>query len=1029
MKNKTIKILTVIFIVFSLAFLTNCSKKKNTTTNPEPVSIDNVDILMIDGWDRYQMVENRSSFPSLIAEDYLKVFKHEIIENGSTIGGDDYQGIFMNNNQIWYSDDANTDNYVYDYYYNDVSKALWLKSDSADTVSFDYDPIEAPDSLNINLADFILLYRHNQGPRLKLVQPVNNFVIPDKDNSDLDDLTPKFVWEEYLDAQDYIIQVRTDTNFVNGDVAGFVVDDTLTTMEYQISEDLHNYERYYWRVKADNSNWSDVWSFTTFDIVTLTAPLDGFSVCLKPVFQWNTFPEAVNYTIQVSQDKYFGTETLVIDDVVTGTEYSPTTNLQPNLTYFWRIKSDNSEDYWSGIRSFITDITTTLESPNNFEAEIPTTVTLSWDLLDNSSSYQVQVALDTVFTNNIVDVAVNGDVNNYEVFLEADHQYFWRVNSDVAADWSDPFNFRTNTKVFLKAPVDEAENVPVVTQLKWRDYKEATGYEIMVSTDENFADVVCDSLIAENEDGTVDTVYICPEDFESNQQYFWKVKSDNGEWSDVWNFTTLQATGQVTTDEPENEDANVSQLPHFVWGSVFGTQYYRIQLSDDENFSNLIVNEAVTGRTYNLPDEKQLPYAHSYYWRVRSDRSMWSDTQSFIVRKGIPTDFVAKANSIFKVDLSWRDNSGYEEKFYIERAMNIGGEWTIIDSVNKNVTLYIDFDKDAGTTYYYRIRARSDAGYSDYSEIAEVTTLDFNFDSYPEMVEISAGTFVMGDTLNSLAESDEKPMHSVELTHNFQIGKYEVTNQQFADVLNWALGKGKIKGIYDDGFNYASDAVKLDKVLKSDSLECGLFFNSRDESFDVMEGTENHPVTDVLWSGAAAYSNWLSQIASLQTLYSGSGWNCAVYDGGEGYRLPTEAEWEFTARNNGASNDKTYPWGEEQPTGDLANYFDSGNGNALIDVGSLAAGNGYQGISDLAGNAWEWCNDKYNKTYYSESPDTDPLGPGGSVNSSARMVIRGGSYEYNVEDLRNSNRSSCKSGLHIGRVSTGIGFRIVKINY
>ena len=91
MKSKIIKTLTVIFIVFSLTFLTNCSRKKNTTTNPEPVSIDNVDILMIDGWDRYQMLENRSSFPSLIAEDYLKVFKHEIIENGSTIGGDDYQ--------------------------------------------------------------------------------------------------------------------------------------------------------------------------------------------------------------------------------------------------------------------------------------------------------------------------------------------------------------------------------------------------------------------------------------------------------------------------------------------------------------------------------------------------------------------------------------------------------------------------------------------------------------------------------------------------------------------------------------------------------------------------------------------------------------------------------------------------------------------------------------------------------------------------------------------------------------------------
>ena len=61
-------------------------------------------------------------------------------------------------------------------------------------------------------------------------------------------------------------------------------------------------------------------------------------------------------------------------------------------------------------------------------------------------------------------------------------------------------------------------------------------------------------------------------------------------------------------------------------------------------------------------------------------------------------------------------------------------------------------------------------------------------------------------------------------------------------------------------------------------------------------------------------------------------------------------------------------------------------------------------------------------------PETDSEGPGGDVNSSARMVIRGGSWEYGAAELRNSNRSSCKSGLGIGRVSTGIGLRIVKIN-
>ena len=79
MENKSIKIINLIFIMVGLLFLTNCSKKKDTSTNPEEISLDNVDVLMIDSWDRYQLVENRSEYPSLIAENYLQVFKHEII--------------------------------------------------------------------------------------------------------------------------------------------------------------------------------------------------------------------------------------------------------------------------------------------------------------------------------------------------------------------------------------------------------------------------------------------------------------------------------------------------------------------------------------------------------------------------------------------------------------------------------------------------------------------------------------------------------------------------------------------------------------------------------------------------------------------------------------------------------------------------------------------------------------------------------------------------------------------------------------
>ncbi|HHE38199.1 MAG TPA: hypothetical protein ENL20_06470, partial [Candidatus Cloacimonetes bacterium] len=121
-------------------------------------------------------------------------------------------------------------------------------------------------------------------------------------------------------------------------------------------------------------------------------------------------------------------------------------------------------------------------------------------------------------------------------------------------------------------------------------------------------------------------------------------------------------------------------------------------------------------------------------------------------------------------------------------------------------------------------------------------------------------------------------------------------------------------------------------------------------------------------------------------------------------------------------------WGETEPNGDLANYFNSGNGNMSLDVGSLPAGNSYLGASDIAGNVWEWCNDKYDSEFYLESPGEDPVGPGGSISGTTRIVIRGGSWEFGPDYLRNTNRSNCKADLNIGRVTTYIGFRILKIN-
>lgn len=247
----------------------------------------------------------------------------------------------------------------------------------------------------------------------------------------------------------------------------------------------------------------------------------------------------------------------------------------------------------------------------------------------------------------------------------------------------------------------------------------------------------------------------------------------------------------------------------------------------------------------------------------------------------------------------------------------------------------------------------------------------------PEMVVIPAGRFRMGD-LNGGGDSDELPVHEVNIQKNFAVGKYEVTRDQYATIAR-AFGLETVDGCSRTTYN---------------SSEQDAVVNWQTPGF---EQTGRDPVTCVSWNEAKEYVGWLSNLT------------------GHKYRLLSEAEWEYAAR---AGTNTKYSYGNEAPDmcnygngADIsfANFKDDGEYNECNDgfrvntspVGSFQA-NGF-GLHDMHGNVDEWVEDCWSSNYEG-APDDGSAWTEGSC--TAQRTTRGGSWWSSPNELRSSSRGT-----------------------
>jgi len=288
-----------------------------------------------------------------------------------------------------------------------------------------------------------------------------------------------------------------------------------------------------------------------------------------------------------------------------------------------------------------------------------------------------------------------------------------------------------------------------------------------------------------------------------------------------------------------------------------------------------------------------------------------------------------------------------------------------------------------------------------------------------DMISIPAGSFEMGDPWAE-GSWDQLPVHTVNLSA-YEIDKYEITNQEYIDILNWANGQGYLTTASSSLVTaYGMELLEMTAHNSQIGYSGGQFVNVSVDGFSMAD----HPVVFVTWYGAAAYCNWLSESQGLQPCYNTSTWECDFSQ--NGYHLPTEAQWERAAAwdPSGSGRHFRYGNGSDIISCSNANFYDTTCCNPLAipsactsPVGYYASWSSPAGCYDMSGNAWEWCND-WCLQQYTASTLTDPTGP----STGSYRMYRGGSCRYQEHHCRSAYRACENPGIAID----SLGFRVAR---
>ncbi len=476
---------------------------------------------------------------------------------------------------------------------------------------------------------------------------------------------PLLTWSATARAVRYNVQISTDSAFTT-----LLVNDTsLTATSSQVGPFawLPGLTRYYWRVRGgNNAGWGTFSSPRSYWTVIGTPdpvfPHDtATGISVAPTLRWHAVAGAGRYAFQLSAFADF--MPLVHADSSLTDTVTTVGRLSGNTQYFWRVSAATLDGRSNGAFSPAYRFTTApdtplvpvLLSPPANALDVPTNVRFSWITVQFASSYQLQVATDTLYQSPIVNNMNSVDTTVSIGPLQGLRKYYWRVrgvNGVVLGPYS-PSRLLTTTigSPSPIAPADHAINQPLSVQCSWSPVDSAYRYRFQISIDSLFATTIIDDSLLTLPNRTVTGLsYLTP--------YYWRVRAKSargsiGSYSAIVRFTTvIQAPVAPVAAAPASASRDLPLQSTLSWHPAARAETYRIQVSTSLSFVTPAFDDSTVADTAKtLTGLQPLTW---YAWHVRASNaggtSSYTPTWTFKTIAATP-ELAAPADSLVDVPI------------------------------------------------------------------------------------------------------------------------------------------------------------------------------------------------------------------------------------------------------------------------------------------------------------------------------------------------------------------------------------------